>query len=276
MIAKEAEIKNELATDAELMRHSRFDRVTVRFIDAMWSQFGRCINCHSPLRNKRLVEEHGDSISWMVPNDPEATLVHLREAKLIDIEKPEESLIRTKPTALVEHGGGPKFLVDSETDGQWLAFLSDYAKTVKIEGGYQVNDTLPKEARRSWLSELQVRITGIPAEYADKHLVVKVWKDGASRDKEESLVAMAESLVNSKDHLWQNAFTIFDKAIEDKGMSIKEAERPIEISDAIPKGKYVVEVSLKGSDQVLKTASVEGPWPPGYQPPKIMDWKEFK
>jgi hypothetical protein len=277
LIPREPAVENELVTDAELMRHGRFDQATVRFIDAIWSQLGRCINCHSPLRNKKLVEEHGESISWIVPNDPQATLLHLRDAKLIDVDKAEQSLIRTKPTALVEHGGGPKFLVDSETDTQWLAFLTDLAETIKIENGYRGSDSLPTTPRRSWLSELQMRIVNIPAELANKHLIVKVRRSGSAQDERESLVAVAESLVNDKQNLWQNAFTIYSRSSVEEERSIEEAQQPIAIADAVPEGEYVVEVWLKepqGKVRILGQSTILAPWPPGYQPPKIVEWKD--
>ncbi len=94
-----------------------------RFCDAVWSQLERCANCHSPDRNTKQVEKNGPEMSWIVPNDPNKTLSLLLERKLIDVEHPEESLLRTKPAGLTEHGGGAKFAVGSETDRRWLAFF---------------------------------------------------------------------------------------------------------------------------------------------------------
>lgn len=80
-------------------------------------------------------------MSWIVPHEPAATLTYLLDNGLIDSEDPEQSELRTKPTELVEHGGGPKFPVGSGSDKRFLTFLRDFAKVV--EGGYSASNQLP-------------------------------------------------------------------------------------------------------------------------------------
>lgn len=74
----------------EVIRHMRRDRVLQSFVDNIWSEMGRCINCHSPERNQRQVREHGEQISWIVPRDPAATLEKLIESGNIDTDNPDE------------------------------------------------------------------------------------------------------------------------------------------------------------------------------------------
>ena len=147
-------VPEDLRLSKDLVLHTRRDHVETRFVDAIWSQLGRCVNCHSPDRNAKQVAEHGEQMTWIVPGDPGATLRLLVDRKIIDIDNPADSLLRSKPLELVEHGGGPKFLVHSHTDQQWLAFLVDYSKTV-LKEGYRAGDPLAAVAKkRSWLSEL--------------------------------------------------------------------------------------------------------------------------
>ncbi len=70
--------------DEELIRHLRKDRVVSRFLDSIWADIGRCVNCHSPDRNQKFVKEHGEQMSWVVPNDPARTLNYLLDHDLID------------------------------------------------------------------------------------------------------------------------------------------------------------------------------------------------
>ncbi|MEY4566128.1 MAG: hypothetical protein RLY14_1098, partial [Planctomycetota bacterium] len=198
----------DLRLSKDLVLHTRRDQVETRFVDAIWSQLGRCVNCHSPERNAKQVAENGEQMSWIVPGDPGATLSLLVDREIIDIDHPGESLLRTKPLELVEHGGGPKFLIHSNTDQQWLTFLTDYSNTVRKEG-YKVGEQLPAvEKQKSWLSELQIRVIDLPMEWAGKHMEVRLYRLSKNGASEEQYVAQGESRINPKGLLWQNALTI--------------------------------------------------------------------
>ncbi|MEO8269893.1 MAG: hypothetical protein ABI557_09235, partial [Aureliella sp.] len=141
LLAHHADADVGLELDATLIRHLRSDQVLTRFNDNIWSEMGRCINCHSPEKNERLVKEHGERMSWIVPHDPEATLIYMRENGLIDFDDPAQSELRTKPAGLIKHGGGPKFAIGSASDKRFLSFLVDFAKVV--EGKYKSSKELP-------------------------------------------------------------------------------------------------------------------------------------
>jgi hypothetical protein len=279
-------VPEDLSLSKDLVLHTRLDHVETRFVDAIWSQLGRCVNCHSPDRNAKQVTEHGEQMTWIVPSDPGATLKLLVERKIIDIDNPADSLLRTKPLELVEHGGGPKFLVHSNTDQQWLAFLVDYSKTVRKEG-YRVGDPLSAVAKkRSWLSELQVRVIDLPKEWAGKHMEVRLHRLMENGESEEQFVAQGESSINPKGLLWQNALTIYSPKPISLQAGINQWITPVATSVAVPNGAYILRVYLRepGKDNADEDSQgkvnwvgdlkVNAPWPPGYQPPKIVSWKD--
>jgi hypothetical protein len=279
-------VPEDLRLSKDLVLHTRRDHVETRFVDAIWSQLGRCVNCHSPDRNAKQVAEHGEQMTWIVPGDPGATLRLLVDRKIIDIDNPADSLLRSKPLELVEHGGGPKFLVHSHTDQQWLAFLVDYSKTV-LKEGYRAGDPLAAVAKkRSWLSELQVRVIDLPKEWAGKHMEVRLHRLSENGESEEHFVAQGESSINPKGLLWQNALTIYSPKPMSLRAGINEWITPVVTSVAVPNGAYVLRVYLResgnkntGEDSQDKVTwvgdlKVNAPWPPGYQPPKIVSWKD--
>jgi hypothetical protein len=214
----------------------------------------------------------------------------LTERGLIDLDHPQESQLRTKPLVLVEHGGGPKFVPGSETDARWQAFLKDYALTVRKDG-YRADDPLPHlPDHRSWLSELQIRITDLPEQWNDRLLTVMLHAVNADGSVAEQPHARGDSRVNPKQHVWQNALTIY--APLEPGDTNIQWDKPVAVADAIAKGRYLLRVALgpmqplqsvqsSGPDanratEVVGTFSLDAPWPPGYQPPKILSWNDHR
>jgi len=266
----------DLDLPLEFIRHARQDRVSASFADAVWSQLGRCVNCHSPDRNSKQVKEHGEQMSWIVPGNPYATLRLLTDRKLIDLDKPEESELRTKPLVLVEHGGGPKFPLGSDTDSRWTAFLIDYAKTVRLEG-YGPGDAFPKlPLRHSWLSELQIKLTDLPDQFDGELMTVTLHRMLSDGRVEDEPVAKGQSTANPKQNVWQNALTVF-LAVEPRS-GMQQFSEPIGIAAAIPKGKYTLKVTADApnspAQKILARYIFDAPWPPGYQPPKTLSWKD--
>ena len=165
----------------EVIRHARRDRVLSSFLDNVWSEMGRCINCHNPERNRQKIGRNGftkedvDAISWIVPRDPAATLRELVDSGNIDTDDPAASPVLTKPAGLEEHGGGPKFFPGSPTYRNFLAFLTDFADITS--GKYESADDLPEPAEEiTLLSEQQLRITDIPAAFSDMPLQVDIYR----------------------------------------------------------------------------------------------------
>jgi hypothetical protein len=159
----------------EVIRHMRRDRVLQSFVENIWSEMGRCINCHSPERNQRQVREHGEQVSWIVPRDPAATLQKLVDGGNIDTDHPDESLVLLKPAGLEDHGGGPKFAVGSRTDKNFRRFLNDYASVVN--GTYKRTSQLPKPSREIvTLTGQHLRIVDLPAEFDRKLLRADIFR----------------------------------------------------------------------------------------------------
>jgi hypothetical protein len=254
--------------DEALIRHLRSDHVLARFVDSVWMVAGQCINCHSPERNEKQVEEYGTQMSWITPHNPAATLEYLLTAELIDLENPDASPIRTKPTAIVDHGGGPKFPVGSAIDKKFLAFLRDYAKAK--QGGYRSNKDLPASPNEiTRLTEHHLRLTNLPVEWSGKLLRVDLFPMTDSGWSEQR-IATADSTVSPKQLLWQNP--LWSVAVtERKGV------------DSLPAGKYLVRIYIDRSDRMKEnadarfaasdlaaTAEFSGDWTVGWREPNIL------
>jgi hypothetical protein len=267
-------IGNELPV--EVIRHMRSDHVLAAFVEAIWSQTGRCIGCHSPENNARLVSEHGDYISWIHPGDPEATLRQCVEQGIIDPENPESSPLLLKPLAEVEHAGGPKFIRGSQTDQDFRRFLVDYAAIVHQR--YQTVEELPHAPELVIVqTPQQVRITDLPEGLDQKLLRTEIyrWEDGAWS---ETPWGMADGPINGNDRLFQSlVFATAPRGSERAEQYLNDREA------LLPAGRYRFRIYIDrdGRSQVDRDYTLgeaeyvgeiehEGDWLPGYQPPLIL------
>jgi hypothetical protein len=260
----------------EVIRHMRTDRVLQSFVDNIWSEMGRCINCHSPERNRRTVEEHGEQVSWIVPNDPEATLAKLVDGGNIDIENPDQSLVVSKPVGLEDHGGGPKFALGSRTDKNFRQFLKDYSAVVT--GKYRHREELPETSPDiGILTEQHLRITNLPTELDQRLLKADIYR-WEGTDWSETPWGTAESPINGKQNIWQNM--VF--AIARRGTK-RAAEMQKGQGAQLPAGRYLVKIYVDrdnrvstdrdyelGESELIGQVEIDGDWPIGYQPPKIV------
>jgi len=266
----------------EVIRHARNDRVLSSFIDNIWSEMGRCINCHNPQRNRQKIGRNGftkedvDAISWIVPSDPAATLRELVDSGNIDTNDPSASPVLTKPSGLEEHGGGPKFFPGSQTYRNFLAFLTDYADMTS--GMYKSASDLPASPKEiTLLSEQQLRITDIPVAFSDMPLQVDLYRRTPGTQKwSTQRWATGFSRVNGKRHVWQNPILV--TAPTDSALANEFRERKL-----LPPGEYRIRILIDRSRKTEKDSTYElgdaefvaethisGPWKPGYQPPKIV------
>lgn len=275
---------NEVAP--EVIRHARKDHVVSRFVDSIWSEIGRCQNCHSPDRNQhqigRMKEEEVEAISWIVPGDPAATLQKLVDTGNIDLEHPDSSPVLTKPAVLVEHGGGPKFFPGSDTYRKFSAFLNDYA-AIRANRYATPSELPPASDELVLLTEQQLRITNIPKAFAGKSLQVNLFAWNASNENwETNRCATAFSRVNGKDGIWQNQIQLV--------LSTQDVETPKKRKTLLlPEGRYKVEILIDTEGQTETdylarltdrnqqgVTEISGPWPPGYQPPRIIKFPESR
>ena len=273
-------IGTELAP--EIIRHARSDRVLASFVDNIWSEMGRCVNCHHPERNRSKVGQHGltlddvNAISWIVPHDPAATLQQLVNSGNIDLTQPDQSPVLTKPAGLSDHKGGPKFLPGSASYQNFLTFLRDYA-AVK-NGSYQAVSDLPQpQTEIRLLSEQQMRITDIPRQYAGMTLQINLHHvDSDSGQVSPERWATGISRVNPDNGIWQNPILVTAPVTAERAARFRRKPE-------LPTGQYQVrilidqhnklktnpETALDDTD-LVGSLSIHGEWKPGYQPPRII------
>jgi hypothetical protein len=253
----------------EVIRHARQDRVLQSFLDNVWAEAGRCAACHSPDRNAQQVKKHGEHISWIKLRDPQATLDHLLEHELIDLNEPEKSLLLLKPMNKVEHGGGVKMTHGDRTYRQFRTFIDDYAAAKAAK--YRTSKDLPaRNPEAANVSEIWFKLTDIPAAY-DK-LVLRVnlfaWDPTTQRFRPEHW-ATADRQVFGKGGLWQNHLTL---------TAPRDSARASELQRlTLPAGKYLAKVYLDRADKLgtdylaelttddlIAEFELNSRWPAGY------------
>ncbi len=206
LAAKAADAAAGPSLPVEVIRHARTDRVLASFVENVWSEMNRCSSCHSPETNQKQVERNGDLMSWIVPDDPLATLRYLAEEELIDVEHPEKSLLLTKPTLQTKHKGGRKMLTGDRSHKQFLAFVKDYA--AMTTGAYTSTEQLPEAADLIPTPvPIILRVTGIPQRYADKPMQVDVYSLTEGEPSAQP-VATATWPVIAKNLMWQFKLTL--------------------------------------------------------------------
>lgn len=251
----------------EVIRHARNDRVMASFIDNIWTEVGRCAACHSPDRNQKQVAEHGEEVSWIVLNDPQATLKYMIDADLIDPQQPEQSLLLQKPTLQVEHGGGQKMLVGDRSYKQFRRFLDDYAATVG--GKYKTADQLPAASEEvSVVTEIWLKLEGIPAKYDKKLLQVDLYREtdaGWSKHR----VATSDRPVFGAQGLWQHSLSLTAPRESPEARTLGEGK--------LSPGKYLMRIYIDetdklqndpfaelGKDELVGEVELTSRWPAGY------------
>jgi mono/diheme cytochrome c family protein len=266
LAAAKADAKLGPELPVEVLRHARRDRVLASFVDNVWSEVGRCAACHSPDRNQEQVKKHGAQVSWITLGDPQATLDHMLEHDLIDVNKPTESLLLQKPTNQVKHGGGVKMTVGDRTYQQFAAFITDYSKSKA--GEYQTAKDLPApRAEMSTVSDVWLKITDVPADLDQLVLRAEVYPWNARTKKiSNELYATGDRQVFGKGQLWQQHLTL---------VAPRGSQRAKQL--ALPPGKYVVRIYVDrenklakqvatslGKDELVGEVPIETQWPAGY------------
>jgi hypothetical protein len=270
----------------EVIRHARKDRLLESFENSIWAMRFRCMSCHieGTAENRKLVEEHGSRVAWFKKDGPAAALEYLASSRLINIEKPEKSLLLTKPLNEVEHGGGQKFNKGDQGYRAFLGFLEDYARIKK--DAYTDAASLPKIDRDTlhFGSESWFKLTNTRPEWADRMLQVDIYawnaKDGAW---ELSPIATSDRAVYGKGKLWQHTLTLSAAKNSPLAKSWKE------VAAALPKGKYLVKVfvdargrlgqepgAVLGKEDFVGQAQIESAWPSGYGRMTVLDSQSLR
>jgi len=251
----------------EVVRHARQDRVLASFVDNVWNEVGRCAACHSPDRNQKQVREHGEQVSWIKMRDPRATLEHLLEHQLIDVDHPEQSLLLRKPLLQVKHGGGQKMVVGDRTYKQFRQFIDDYAATVR--GSYKTSQELPSPGKEvAQATEIWLKFSDVPAAFDKQLLQVDLFRwTGAEWSQER--VATSDRLVFGGGKLWQHSLSL---------VAPRGSPWATELSaQKLPSGKYLAKLYLDrdgklgrdyraelGQDDLVGQVEIHSSWPAGY------------
>lgn len=251
----------------EVLRHARKDRVLASFIENVWTEVGRCAACHSPDQNQKQVKEHGEQVSWIKLDDPQATLNHMVEAGIINSDVPLESLLLTKPAMQVEHGGGQKMVVGDRSYKQFRRFIDDYASVVNAK--YRAANELPDESDEvSLVTDIWFKLTDVPAKY-DKMLLQADLYRWTGEGWSEYRVAASDRLVFGKGELWQHSLSLTAPR-ESKWAEEMKSKR-------LPGGRYLVKLYIDqagklekdfraelGEEEFSGQVEVESQWPVGY------------
>lgn len=251
----------------EVIRHARNDHVMRSFVDNVWNEVGRCAACHSPDRNQKQVEEHGEVVSWIELNDPAETLKEMVDRGIIDPKKPEQSLLLRKPTLQVEHGGGQKMVVGDRTYKQFRRFIDDYAKLTS--GAYRAADELPTtNTEVAMVTDIWLKIEGVPAKYDKQLLQVDLYRQ-TDNGWSSHRVATSDRPVFGPQNLWQHSLSLTAQRGGRWAEKLKDKK--------LPPGRYLVKIYVdqrgKLSDDYRKTmdesdlvgeVEVESRWPNGY------------
>jgi hypothetical protein len=269
----------------EVIRHGRRDRLLERFEQTVWAQRFRCMACHAPSgsENARLVKEHGERVTWMVAGDPEQTMQHLLDEGLVDLDRPEESMLLLKPLNEIEHGGGQKMMRGDQGYKAFRAWIEDCAAIVADR--YASAADLPEDppATRSFPSEIWLKLENTPPRWADRLLQVDLhaW-DSRRRAWEPQPIATSDRMVFGKGRLWQHSLLL----LADPG-SARAGE--FDKQPRLPEGKYLlrVYVDVQGlmqqnwqrawtQNDLVGELEIECTWPAGYGAMTVVDARGLK
>ncbi len=218
----------------EVIRHARKDRVLASFIENVWSEVGRCAACHSPDRNQKQVKRHGEEMSWIILRSPIKTMQYMIEQDLIDVDHPEKSLLITKPTMQVKHGGGRKMMVGDQAYKQMRRFLDDYSAVIKQK--YQSTNDLPKQSDEVSLStQILLKITNVPQRYNQKLLQVDIYRK-TSKGWSKYRVATADHPVFGKKKVWGHSLSLTAPRDSDWAKKIHNKR--------LPPGRYLIKIYI--------------------------------
>ena len=258
----------------EVIRHARLDKVLETFERTVWAQRFRCTGCHSPdgPENAKLAKENGEEMTWIKREGAEATMNYLLSSRLVTPKTPEKSLLLTKPTNQVKHGGGQKMIAGDMAYKGFRAWLEEYAKTVGDK--YATPAELPKEspAPVTCGSDHWVKIANTPPAWADRLLQVSVFAwDAQKKAWETEPIAMNDRLVFGKGKLWQHNLVLLAAPDSPRAASLKGAKAQL------PAGRYVIRVYVDtqgrlekdwkaalGKAEFAGEKEFDGRWPEGY------------
>lgn len=170
------------AVPATVIRHTRIDAIVTSFTRNIWSQQGRCMNCHQAgtADNNEKVKQFGPRVAWFKPDSAEATMRTLIAQGDVDVDQPDQSLLLLKPLGKVPHGGGVKMLYGDTGYKMFRAWVEDYAASIK--GKYRTAKDLPAPPQ-DMLVDMKciLAVSGGPVAWKDWSLRVDVYPWDAAK-----------------------------------------------------------------------------------------------
>lgn len=242
----------------EVIRHARKDQLLESFENNIWAMRFRCMGCHveGSQQNDKLRAEYGDQVAWMKSAGAEATMNYLTSSRLIDLKKPENSLILLKPLMAVEHKGGKKFLVGDQGYKAFRAWIEDYVKTVGDK--YPTAAALPKtnDQIERFGSNIWLKLSNTAPQWGDALLQGDVYAFDAAKNAWETIpIATTDRANNGKGRIWQHTLTL----IAEKGSP--RADQWSRGKPSLAPGRYLVKVYVDGRGKTAAnwTASLGQP-----------------
>jgi hypothetical protein len=235
------------APDA-VIRHARTDRVLESFERNVWAWRFRCMNCHTEgtPQNEKHRKEYGDRVAWVKKAGAGATMDYLVASKLIDVEKPENSLLLRKPLG-EKHEGGVKFAVGDDAYKGFRAWIEDVAAMRK--GKYAAAKDLPPAdtGPAKFGTDLWLKIENCQPAWGDKFLQARVfaWDDKA-KGWEAAPVAVTDRVVFGRGKLWQHTLTLLAAKESDRAKAWRAG------NPTLPEGRYLLRVYVDAGGKLAK------------------------
>jgi hypothetical protein len=131
------------------------------------------------------------------------------------------------------------------------------------------------------LTEQQLRLTGLPTQFADAVLQVDLYRWNPQKQTwSEDRWATAYNSIHAAKQIWQSPISVVVPIDSPRRDELRDQPR-------LPEGTYLVRLYLiRGQADPAGRAAVEpepighveinGVWPPGYQPPRIVDFANVR
>ncbi len=256
------------------------------FESNVWSMRFRCMSCHTEgtPQNDKLVKEHGERVAWFKKAGPEATMDYLITSKLIDLDKPEKSLLLTKPLNEVKHGGGVKFVIGDQGYKAVRAWVEDVA-AIRKEKYAKAADLPPKgTGPKQFGTEAWLKLEKTPDAWGDKLLQADVYAwDTKAGAWENDPVATTDRVVFGKGKLWQHTATLLAAPGSDRAKTWAKGK------PSLPAGKYLMKVYVDatdkakadwkaplGSTEYVGQVEFQARWAEGYGAMTVVDASKVK
>lgn len=294
LVAAPKVAKAELAQPArpvEVIRHARKDKLLESFENSIWAMRFRCMSCHieGTKENDKLKGEHGEQVAWFKKAGPQATLDYLLSTELIDLAKPEESLLLKKPLMAVPHKGGKKFVMGDQGYRAFRGFIEDLAKIKRDE--YATAAALPKaDGVLRFGTDIWLKLTNTPPAWGDALVQADVYAwDPAKQQWSTRPIATTDRANFGKGRLWQHNLTLLSYAPKaragyPKANAPKAAPQP-----TLAPGRYLLKAYVDGTGKTGGAAGkplddsdfagqteFEAKWNPGYGAMTVVDANGLK